>query len=212
MPTNGAGLNENGDSQIYNKDGEKVEHIADVIENIDDLKYMGPSVAPWHGGLNTDFSYKGFNLSMLFLGSFGNYFRMPTLRYMDEILYGGGAIMNIEIKDRWKEAGDEKITNIPGVASSQSSDSYDYFNKSDLRVHSADYISLKEIVLSYSFGKNISKKIPFNNITLTAQLRNVAKWVKNSKGIDPESIYSVHYPSMGDPEQMTISFGLKANF
>lgn len=207
-----AGLSKNGDSQVYNKEGNKVEHISDTIENIDDLKYIGPSIAPWNGGLNSTFSYKGINIALLFLGSLGHYFRMPELSYKDKLTVNGGNIRYKEIKDRWRKPGDEKNTDIPKVGNSPYSDSYTYFNKSDLRIRRADFISLKEISLSYKFDKKILKKLPFRDVTFVVQLRNIAKWFKNPEGIDPESIPSVHFPQMGTPEQMTISFGVKANF
>ncbi|MDE5421973.1 SusC/RagA family TonB-linked outer membrane protein [Ancylomarina sp. DW003] len=208
-----AELNEKGEPLLFNQKGEKVDYISDEAENIEVLKHIGPSRAPWNGSINTSWKYKGLTLSMLFKGSFGHYFRMPELTYNTSInLNYGGNIMTKEIKDRWQKAGDELVTNVPKIGDSAWDIEYDYYNQSDLRVKPADFISLKEISLAYEFDKNVLANMPFKSLTLSAQLRNAYKWVKNDEGIDPESISSIHYPSMMDPEQMTISFGVKANF
>lgn len=196
-----AGLSEDGKPLLFTNEGEKVDYVSDVVENIEVLKHIGPSRAPWNGSLNSSWKYKGFKLSMLFTGSFGHYFRMPELSY-------NTSIMTKEIKDRWQKPGDELVTDVPKIDHIE----YDYYNQSDFRVKPADFISIKEISLAYEFDKNILVNMPFKNLTLSAQVRNAYKWVKNDKGIDPESILSIHYPSMMGPEQMTVSFGVKANF
>jgi TonB-linked SusC/RagA family outer membrane protein len=208
-----AGLSEDGKPLLFNKEGEKVDYIADVAENIEHLKHIGSSIAPWHGSLNTSWTYKGFNFSMLFTGSFGHYFRMPELNYdTSSSLDFRGNNMIKEIKDRWTKPGDELLTNVPKIGDSPWDVDYDYYNQSDLRVKPADFISLKEISLSYEFDKSKLISMPFKALTLSAQVRNAYKWVKNDEGIDPESILSIHYPSLMNPEQMTVSFGVKASF
>eukprot|EP01029_Cantina_marsupialis_P031193 TRINITY_DN884_c0_g4_i2.p1 TRINITY_DN884_c0_g4~~TRINITY_DN884_c0_g4_i2.p1 ORF type:complete len:1193 (+),score=183.23 TRINITY_DN884_c0_g4_i2:1356-4934(+) len=208
-----AGLNEEGKPLLFNKEGQKVDYISDAAENIEVLKHIGPSMAPWNGSLNTSWKYKGLTFSMLFTGSFGHYFRMTELNYNTSMsLDFRGNIMTNEIKDRWQKAGDELLTDVPKIGNSPWDINYDYYNLSDLRVKPADFISLKEISLAYEFNKNVLVNMPFKSLTISAQVRNACKWVKNDEGIDPESTSSIHYPSMMDPEQMTVSFGVKASF
>jgi len=208
-----AGLSETGTPLVYNKEGEKVDQIANVVENVDDLKYVGATIAPYNGSINTSFSYKGFNLNMLFTGSFGHYFKMAPLEYNTSMMldFSGNLISN-EAKDRWRKEGDEMITNIPKVGGSPWEIEYDYFNNSDYKVKPADYISFKEVVLSYQFNKECLSKLPFSSIVLSAQARNLGKWVKNDQDIDPETRTLFAYGSMSMPTQKSFSIGLKATF
>ena len=50
-------------------------------------------------------------------------------------------------------------------------------------------MKFRNIVLSYSFPQSICRKIRINDLRLRLQANNLATWVRNSHGIDPESAY-----------------------
>lgn len=52
----------------------------------------------------------------------------------------------------------------------------------------ADYMKIRNIMLSYNFDSKICKKIGFNDLRLRFQMNNIATWARNSRNLDPEAI------------------------
>lgn len=80
-----------------------------------------------------------------------------------------------EFKNRWVEPGDEKVTNIPTIAStrqyhndSQLSYAYNAYNYSTARVAKGDFIRLKDISLTYEFSKTLISHLGLSTLSLKA--------------------------------------------
>lgn len=199
-----AGLDSNGEPMLYEK-GEKISW-ADYSRNVDDLEYMGTTVAPWYGGLNTSIKYKNFTLSAMATFEFGHVFRRPT-----NSPYEDSRGMTTEIADRWRTPGDENSTNVPALTDYYSySESSDFYLFSNVNVLSAAYIKLNELSLSYNFKKSILPNI-INNLNLSVQVRNLYQWNKNKENINPQALTTSWYGStsyyFNDPT--TFIFSLK---
>lgn len=58
----------------------------------------------------------------------------------------------------------------------------------DATVDHADYLKLRNIVLTYEFAGQWMRKCGLNEMRVRAQINNVATWARNSRGIDPEAV------------------------
>jgi hypothetical protein len=84
-------------------------------------------------------------------------------------------------------------------------------------VYDATYVKLREVSLSYTFGGETLKSIPFiDGMTVSAIGRNLWLIYSNVPNIDPESSYSIsngqgyEYGSL--PQRRSFGFNLNVNF
>lgn len=175
-------------------------------------RYFGSGVPLYSGNMGNRFSYKGFSLSANLMFHFGYYRRRPVqdvLAYSK--LFGSGSsadnniIQSAEYGRRWKQPGDEKITNVPSqIYTTTTGDNLrdQMYLYSEINVYRADHIRLQRINLSYNFNKG--GKV-FKNIQLYGYVNNLGiLWRANKLGIDPEIR---DYPS-----PRSYSIGLNTNF
>jgi hypothetical protein len=107
-----------------------------------------------------------------------------------------------EFKNRWMQAGDEKFTNVPVIASVNQRDiygsttlatAYNVYNYSTERVAKGDFVRLKELALTYTFPQGLLKKTKLVNtasIKLSATNLCLLYADKKLNGQDPEFINS----------------------
>ena len=201
-----AGLNSEGLPQVYNEYGYKT--VGDVnfqeTENLTDfLIYEGPSDPTFYGSFDNTFSYKSKSWGKLDLDIFityagGNVVRLdPVFSYA----YSDLSALPREFKNRWMISGDEKITNIPTIASRNQVDrygstdlrtAYNAYNYSTERIASGDFIRLKELALTYSLPDGWLKKTFINTASLKLAATNLCLLYSDKKlnGQDPEFINS----------------------
>ncbi|WP_437921837.1 SusC/RagA family TonB-linked outer membrane protein [Sphingobacterium sp. LRF_L2] len=190
-----AGLDENGLTQIYNKNDEVVS-VRQTLAGVEDLKYVGRTTAPYYGSLRTNLRYKQWSMYALFTYQFGNVFMKPSVEsYMTPSR--GFTLpkydLSADIADRWRESGDEAKTNVPAVtADIYSQYSLQRYMYSDINVLKGDYIRLREVSLSYSLPKNLLNSIKIEQVHLTGSVRNLGLiWTANKEGYDPDFVTSV---------------------
>lgn len=210
-----AGLDANGLTQIYNKDGEIVS-VKETLKSVDDLKYAGRTTAPYFGSVRTNLRYKDWSLYALLTYQFGNVFMKPSIEsYMTPSR--GFTIpkwdLSADIANRWRETGDEAITNIPAVTA----DIYGQYSLyryiySDINVLKGDYVRLREVSLSYSIPKTFLSKLKIEQVSLTGSVRNLGLiWTANKEGIDPDFISSVGNTTNLRPVP-SYNFSINVNF
>lgn len=172
-----AGLSEDGLPMVYNENGDAT--VGDVnfqeTENLMDfLEYEGPGEPTWNGSIGNTFRYdfgKGgkldLNLYVTFSG--GNKVRLDPVFSAG---YSDLSSLPREFKNRWMVSGDEKVTNIPVIASYNQYDryggttlstAYSAYNYSSARTAKGDFARMKEISLTYSFANELLKKVGFIN-------------------------------------------------
>ena len=192
-----AGVNPaNGDALWYTKDGELTNELSD-----DDRVMTGKSqFAPWEGGFGTSLSWKGLSLSAQF-SWVADRWMINNDRYFNE---SNGRFQSYNqsrrLLERWKEPGD--ISDIPR---------HGVYTEFDSRLlEDASFLRLKNVMLSYSFPKNLLRRSHFiSGLRLYAQAQNLLTFTGFS-GLDPESssnIYIAQYPAA---RQFT--FGLDLTF
>jgi TonB-linked SusC/RagA family outer membrane protein len=160
-----AGINpQNGKNQFYKADGSITETF--VASDAVLLKGKSPQVK-FYGSFGTDITYKGFNLSTQFYYSGGNY----IMNYM----YQNGASEGENIYDQqlaeafnyWKKPGDiVKYANLNDLTQRNTYDTDKYLQK-------GDYISLRDITVSYTTPKSITDKIRIKSVRFYIQGTNL---------------------------------------
>ena len=185
-----AGLNEVGDPKIFLADD--TETSKPGIPVIDDLKNMGSVQPVISGGLSNNFSYKRFSADINIIYNLGFVIRRDVNEF-----YTGRVITNNfsqggiheEFVHRWKNPGDENVTNIPAydpVANREFRTDLNYYTGADINVIKGDFVKLRDVTLSYSVPERLINRINAKAINVRMQLNNVMIWKANDYNIDPE--------------------------
>lgn len=203
-----AGLDpKNGNVLVYNNNGEKVSNVSSVK----DLVYSGTRDPKYTASLKNFFSYRGFDLSFMFVYYGGHVLRDIVAGYM-----GGAPATNLNRKalNHWRKPGDEEI---PGIAPSFNKDTNPAIDQAwfsaNVHVKKADYIKLRDVSLSYNLPKNWLRKYAIESAAITCQISNVWWWAANGP-IDPEAYAVTGYGwgSLSLPSPTTYTLGLSLNF
>lgn len=191
-------LNSSGLPVFMNADGK--ETITGVYfqnrDNVDFLKYEGPTEPTDLGSFGNVFTYKNLKLNVFFTYSFGNVVRLdPAYKTGISDLTATPR----EFWDAWTVPGDENLTNIPVVLdsrfirnNSQYSYAYNAYNYSTETRAKGDFIRLKDISLAYEVPKDITARLKMSNLGL--RLNVINPWLiyadKRLNGQDPEFVNS----------------------
>lgn len=180
-----AGLDDQGNPQAYDTDGKTKVTQGYELTDTDAAKYQGTSQPPWFGSLTNTFSYKGLELSFMFVYNFGHKMRDDVnMQYNGRMQYN----MHKDFDKRWRKAGDEAFTNVPSYTPSYSYDrDINLYYFSDLNVLDASYIKLRNLTLSYSLPRTLCDKLSAESVKVRVQASNLFYWAANGEGIDPES-------------------------
>lgn len=165
-----------------------------VITN-DDQTFIGNPEPKFTWGFGNTFSYKGFDLTVFFTGSYGN----DVINYNRRWTEITGSTSNLS-KDVLGYARVEMIdpngpddfrnyhvvnagTTMPRLYT----DSYKNLNNrmSDNYVEDGSYIRLQNVSLAYTFPKSWIKKIHLENLKIYCNIQNLFTW-SEYKGYDPE--------------------------
>lgn len=165
-----------------------------VIDN-NDQTFIGNPEPKFTWGLGNTFSWKGFDLSIQFSGSYGNKIMNYGRRFLD--ITGSTSNQLTTVLDYARvEKIDAKgpddyrnyqVTN-PGVIMPRLS-TESAVNKnnrvSDAYVEDGSYIRLQNISLSYTLPRTWLKSIFLTNVKIYCNVQNLHTWTKY-KGFDPE--------------------------
>lgn len=183
-----AGLDENGEPTIYDKEGNRLYDITTL--DADDLVYSGTYQPKYSGSLSTGFRYKDFTANFLFTYNFGHVFRAnyPTMN-----AYDTNPDMSDKIAERWQKPGDEEWTDVaclPTVENCWANTNYreNIIRYSSNTIRKGDMIRLREILLNYELPRRWLVHTPMTRCSLTMQFNNLWLWTKNKEGYDPEAI------------------------
>jgi len=168
------------------------------------LRYMGSAVPIYFGSLRNSFSYGSLMLSVNILYKLKYVIRRPQadMAIYSNLYAATPSLIGAEYSKRWRQPGDELLTNVPAVTYPGSIYSDDAYRLADINILKGDHIRLQEINLSWG------AKLPswgVKNVRLYANATNLGiLWRSNRQGIDPD---------INDlPNPKSYSFGLSANF
>jgi tonB-dependent receptor plug domain protein len=181
------------------------------------LKKEGPVEPNITAGLSNTFRYKNWELSALITVAAGNKIRKPDQYSVD---YNDLSVFPKEMRNRWINPGDEKVTNIPAIADKRTVNEvgratlrrvYNAYNYSTERVVDGSFVRMKSIGLSYAFPKEVLDQLKVSNLTLRLQATNpfLIYADKNLNGQDPEFFRTggVAYP-VNTQYTFTINLGI----
>jgi TonB-linked SusC/RagA family outer membrane protein len=157
----------------------------------------------FYGGFQNSFSYKGFQLDVLF-----SFVKQIALNWGFGIgtpgLASGQGNQLASLLDRWQKPGDiSSIQRFTTKSSGLIQQALNNVYASDAAWADASYIRLKNIALSWQLPENWSKRAHLQNCSLFIQGQNLWTFTKY-KGLDPESKSSTTLPPL-----RVVTIGLK---
>lgn len=180
------GLNSVGAPVGLKADGTEVLNYTALTK--DDLVYSGVTTPPYNASITNNLSWKGFDLSFMFIYSGGHVMRDVAAGYTittHPVYATGNADKNMA--NYWKKANDEKIAGVnPAFMFQSTVRNGEYIYKAaDKFVKKGDFIKLRDVTLSYTLPKAIVSKAGFKDVRANFQARNIWWWAANGQ-LDPE--------------------------
>ena len=203
-----AGLDENGDSQIYNADGDIVKENESITN--DDLVHVGHTSPRHFGGFFNTFTYKRLSLYVGITYKLGYIFKKPTLTSsLASARYGITYEINEDMADRWRQAGDENTTDVPRLLTTYNS--FLRYMGADIHIQKGDHIRLREVSLSYDLPEQWLRKVRISSASLGFTVTNLGLiWRANGADIDPDFIPNTNSLEMAPTP--SYNFSLNLNF
>ncbi|MFN0257292.1 SusC/RagA family TonB-linked outer membrane protein [Pedobacter ureilyticus] len=212
-----AGLDNRGQSQIYDRNNNIINNTTNLTNAFtkEDLVKVGRLYAPYSSGFNHTFTYGQLQLGVQITGYFGHVFLKNSITNSnyptsDQFAYFGVLGRQEDLAYRWRNAGDEATTNVPGITN-VNFNSINRYRFSDILVRKADNIRLQQVSLGYTVPKRFLPRNTIKNISISANVRNLGiLWRANKEGIDPEYINTGNYGSVTPTPSYV--FGINATF
>jgi TonB-linked SusC/RagA family outer membrane protein len=183
--------------------------------DFNDETYIGNPWPKLFGGFTNSFSYKGFDLSVLITGTFGNdiYNMMSMVNNKATRFYTSRNLMQDVIN--YAKLGNEngKVvllnpgTNVPRITGSQIANDNNYNVVSSRFVEDGSFVRLKNISLSYNVPTSvIAKQKLVRGIRATFGAQNIATFTDYT-GFDPEVGASVGGPVNAGNQAIGLDYG-----
>ncbi|SFA52692.1 TonB-linked outer membrane protein, SusC/RagA family [Pedobacter suwonensis] len=187
-----AGLDNKGQSQIYDRNNNIINNTTNLTSAFtkEDLVKAGVLYAPYSTGFFNTFKYGEFEAGIQITGYFGHVFMKNAITNYPNFqgAYPGVLGRQEDLANRWRNPGDEAITDVPGL-SNVNFNSINRYRFSDALVRKADNIRLQQISLAYQLPKRFLPRNTFKSISISANVRNLGIiWRANKDGIDPEFV------------------------
>jgi TonB-linked SusC/RagA family outer membrane protein len=183
----------NGNSQYIKKDGSVT-----MAYTVADATYQGTSDAPWFGGLNTNFSYKGFDLSAQMNFFLKNYLYNNDRNNLTNPAYYWDNMHNILLRE-WRSAG--QITDVPRPTSGATAagPSNPYRSATTRFLEDGSFWRLRNVTLGYTFNTKLLSKATMRSARIFIQGQNW--WTKTKyMSFDPEmsgtTLVGAQYPAL----------------
>ncbi len=202
---------DNGDSRTTIQPGDiKYKDLnGDGVIDASDKTVIGNGLPKHMGGFSNNFSYKGFDLNVLFQWSYGN-----DLMNANRLIFEGN-ITNVHHfnqfaswADRWTPENPSNTIHRAGGGGPQVI--------SSRTIEDGSYLRLKTVMLSYTIPQAVTKRVGINSLSVNVASQNLLTWT-NYSGMDPEvsvhnSVLTPGFDFSAYPHARTVVFGLKARF
>ncbi|MBF4473346.1 SusC/RagA family TonB-linked outer membrane protein [Flavobacterium sp. HJJ] len=184
--------------QAYGADGKPIDGVfidrnKDGLVNADDMYRLHKPAADIFYGFNTSLTYKSWDFSMNWRGSWGNYM-------YNNVDSGNGTYNNVLIRQNDLSNG---VANLLETGFKQGSD---FQLHSDYYVQDASFVKLDNVTVGYTFNQKIKG---ISTLKLTASAQNVLTITKY-EGLNPEISGGIDNNIY--PRPITFMLGLNANF
>jgi len=195
-----AGLDANG-HPLFNK--LEKDNAAKTNDATLGMVFVGQKDPKFTGGLGNNFQYKNFSLNILFNIALGQHKFLPAL-------YNGmynsapypGQNLQAALVDRWRNPGDEKLTNIPSLPTASiamvnlpfgtgtTASPYQLYDYSTARVADASFVRCQNISFGYQVPAQLIKSTKvIRSCTIQGSAYNLFYIAsKELHGVDPEVV------------------------
>lgn len=185
-----------GDIRFVDTNSDKVLDWKDQVE-------IGNGSLPlWGMGLNMNFTWKNFDLGMLWQGNFGFNYNVVLTENMR-------TYFNL----RWTEDNNDPNASVVRHGSAAASSNGRF---SDFYYQKADYLRLKTVALGYNLPKAWMNKVKMKNVRIYVSGTNLLTFSNlNKYGLDPEvpaPSSSSYGSAFSYPQQKTITLGANVTF
>ncbi len=162
---------------------------------------LGSRIPDLYGSISNDFSYKGFDLSIMTTYSIGGKVLDGVYR---NLMYGWyvGSAMHVNRERSWKQPGD--VTDVPRV---QIGNVYPFTNDDLI---DASYFAIKNITAGYTLPSRLVQNLNIASVRLTLSGDNIHLFT-HLRGLDPQFNFSGGTNYVYTPVR-TLSFGLDVKF
>ena len=167
----------------------------------DNYETIGSSVASFTGGINNNFSYKGFNLSFLIDFKVGGNIHSGTNQRLDQWGFSQNSLQGRDGEAPLSISGvNEKGE--PLKLTLTANQARNYWNALGDRnaaayIYSASFAKIRQLTFGYNLPSKTVSKTPFQAIGFSIVARNLAVLWKKIPNIDPESTYSFNGGAQG---------------
>lgn len=196
------------DINWINKDGElSYLDLSSSAFTPDDVVFSGNIDPKWSGSFTPTVTYQNFTLSAMAAFYLGHYMRANYNKWSYSTGSSYGNTAPAAYLDYWNASPEQQMNMIGnGYMMQYCSMQPGHVYFADQNVDHADYLKLRNIVLTYSFPAKMIRKIGLSNLKLRAQMNNVATWARNKEGVDPERVnFLTGQWSVGTPRSYTFS-------
>jgi TonB-linked SusC/RagA family outer membrane protein len=146
-----------------------------------DRTYIGNPHPDLIMGLNLGLSYKNFDLTAFFYSTIGNDLFNNTKYFTDFWLFEGNRSSRMK-NQSWTKGADNSNAILPVL---DYQDGYSGTNASSYYVEDGSFLKLKNLVLGYTFPKELLRKATISNLRLYVQAENLFT-ITGYSGLDPE--------------------------
>lgn len=179
--------------------------VTDFNSIADLLTYAGSKEPLMSAGININFSYKQFSLNTGLSATLGGKTLLPDpyFNFYKGTLPGADVNLNKELNNRWRQPGDEAITNIPGLFTGGNIsvkdpsgftgfDMYQMWARSDARLVSKSFLRCRQIALSWRAPYSLINTLGVSSLAVTGTVSNIFTIASSKyKGMDPETGTSI---------------------
>jgi TonB-linked SusC/RagA family outer membrane protein len=144
-----------------------------------DYYLLGNALPKWYGGLNSNLTYKRFELGLNFTYAGGNYIMNRTRSTLtDQIFFNNST----DILNRWTTPGQK--TDIPRLVNG---DRISFGGSVPISEHveKGDFLRLQSVILAYNLPVKLVSSIKLNGVRVYGQINNALLFTKYT-GVDPE--------------------------
>ncbi|SDC87505.1 TonB-linked outer membrane protein, SusC/RagA family [Pedobacter soli] len=191
---------------------------APAIDASLDAVIDGPSIPKWFGGLDNNFRYKDFDLTIGLTFSGGNKLYYGSLAGLRDQRFWNN---EKDVLNRWTTPG--QVTDIPRLVYGDNTSNGSAFAQSQ-NVFSGNFLKVRNLALGYTLPKGLLSKYGVSNIRVYAQSSNL--WIiSNYPGPDPEVSVNGNSTATGNsgnlapgvdrnsvPSGRTFTFGINVGF
>lgn len=189
-----------GDMKFKDLDGNN------IVDPNADKTVVANSEPKFYGGITNTFTYKGFDLSFMFQGSYGSdIINIGRYRYEGFVSYNN--VSEEYWRNRWTpENPSNRYPALKGQGKTEMSSYY---------VEDGSYLRLKNLTFGYTLPSRLARKLHLQSLRVYVAAENLFTWT-NYSGYDPEvSFWNKLIPNLdytNYPRSRTLFLGLSIKY